>query len=119
MKVLHTGVGSGALDVKGSMKNSGRLKRSDSFHVKLNAMFLRIVPIRKFDVVMGYIFMLMGLGLTLKGIFSYGRHIEAHVVSVGIVAVNVCTGVFVLLMGYLMQRGKMPEKVSKAFFDEL
>lgn len=119
LKVLHTGIGSSALDVKGIMKNSGRLKKSESLHMKLNAVMFRFIPIRKMDILFGYFFMLSGFVLIAKGILSYGRFIEAHTISMTNVVINVVSGFFILIFGYYMQKGKMPDKVSKAFYDEI
>lgn len=119
LKVLHTGIGSSALDVKGSMKNSGRLRKSGSLQMKVNAVMFRFIPIRKMDLLFGYFFMLSGIFLIAKGILSYGTFIEAHTMSMTSVVINIVFGMIFLIFGYYVQKGKMPDKVSKAFYDEI
>lgn len=119
LKVLHTGLGSSALDVKGSMKNNGMLKKSESLNMRVNAVMLKFIPLRKIDLFFGYFFIFCGLILISKGVFSYGRFIEAHVTPVSYVVLDVILGLFTIIFGYYIQKGKMPDKVSKAFYDEI
>ena len=118
IKVLHTGSGSKALNVKGLMKNSGKLKKSESFYFKYNAILSKLIPTWKLSIYIGYYFILMGIVMVIAGILSYGRVVEAHTESIGNVALIICTGVLTGLIGFYMQKGRLPEKVSKALYDE-
>ena len=119
LKILHTGRGSMDLQVKGSMKNTGKLRQSEQLHLRFAAWMLKFASIRKTYIYMGYILMLMGISLILKGLLTYGSFVEAHTVTIKTIAPLFYGGIFAILMGYMMQKREMPEKISKAFYNEL
>lgn len=63
--------------------------------------------------------MLMGISLILKGLLTYGSFVEAHTVTLKNIAALLCSGLLTIFMGYMMQKREMPEKISKAFYNEL
>lgn len=119
MKILHTGRGSMDLEVKGSMKNTGKLRQSEQLHLRFAEWVLKFTSIRNFYIYMGYILMIMGVLLILMGLFTYGRFVEAHIVTLRKIVFFICLGLITILWGYLMQKREMPEKISKAFYNEL
>lgn len=119
LKVLHTGGGSNSLSVKGTIRNTGKLKHSESLFFKLSTKIFKIMPLYKMAVIYAYIFILVGVIMILKGVFSYGIFVEAHIVPLKYTAFYICSGVLSLILGYYMQKGKMPGKISKAFYNEL
>lgn len=119
LKILHTGRGSKDLQVKGAMKNTGKLRQSKQLHLRFALWILKFVPIFKSYIYMGYTFMLMGALLILTGLFSYGSFVEAHNVTFKDIAYLLFLGIITIVMGYMMQKREMPEKVSKALYNEL
>ena len=119
VKVLHTGDGSKVLNVAGSMKNTGRLRRAEPIRHKIHSILFRLVPLRRIDQYFGYYFMFLGVILLCSSLYRYGSFVKAHMVQFKDVAMFMFLGIIVIIMGYFVQKGKMPEKVSKAFYDEM
>ena len=119
LKILHTGRGSKDLEVKGSMKNTGKLRQSVQLHWRFAAWVLKFMSVRQTYIYMGYFLILMGISLILKGLLTYGSFVEAHTVTLKNIAALLCCSIFTIIMGYMMQKREMPEKISKAFYNEL
>lgn len=119
LKILHTGRGSMDLEVKGSMKNTGKLRQSVQLQWRFAAWVLQYMSVRQSYIYMGYSLMLMGISLILKGLLTYGSFVEAHTVTLKNIAALLCCGLLTIFMGYMMQKREMPEKISKAFYNEL
>lgn len=118
LKILHTGRGSMDLEVKGSMKNTGKLRQSVQLQWRFAAWVLQYMSVRQSYIYMGYFLMLMGISLILKGLLTYGSFVEAHTVTLKNIAALLCCGLLTIFMGYMMQKREMPEKISKAFYNE-
>lgn len=119
LKILHTGRGSMDLEVKGSMKNLGKLRQSELLHWRFAVWVLKFISIRKSYIYIGYIFMLMGILVILKGLFTYDSFVEAHTVTLKNITLLISAGIITFFGGYIMQKREMPEKISKAFYNEL
>lgn len=119
LKILHTGRGSKDLEVKGSMKNTGKLKQSEPLHWRFASWVLKFISIRQSYIYMGYFLILIGVSLLLIGMLYYGSFVEAHTITLNSIAPLLCCGIITILMGYILQKREMPEKISKAFYNEI
>lgn len=119
VKLLHTGQDSSSLEIEGSMRNEGKLKKSiPSFYFKANSLIFKLIPFRLLPTIYSYMFMLMGFISIIAEIFRVGEVREAKTITFHDVLPALVLSFLIFVFGFFMRPEKMPQNVAKAFYEE-
>lgn len=119
VKLLHTGQDSSSLEIEGSMRNEGKLKKSiPSFYFKANSLIFKLIPFRLLPTIYSYLFMVIGFISMIAEIFCIGEVREAKTITFHDVLPALLLSFLTFVFGYFMRPEKMPRNVAKAFYEE-
>ena len=119
IKALHTGKGSGSVEVKGSMKNEGKLKKTVPLIASLNSFLYQNISYRMQNIVQAWTFIILGLSAIVYSLFEIGNKRESLVVGVNNIIPALVAGISIIIVGLLFKIGFMPKRLHKAFWEEL